>query len=139
MILKFYKIMAAVVRNDYKKEGEEHHNYNRAERNHIAFAGDDISRVGDDEFFFLVEFPDEVMTIGIICKNRYFSRQKLLDWVNVLGFDIDNVMEKETTFRELSAMLSFADENNFIGSDNEVLSEYGLVRADCQIGRSVEC
>ena len=137
--MKFYKIMAAVVRNDYKKEGEERHNYSRTERNHIAFAGDDISRVGDDEFFFLVEFPDEVMTIGIICKNRYFSRQKLLDWVNVLGFDIDNVMEKETTFRELSAMLSFADENNFIGSDNEVLSEYGLDRADCQIGRSVDC
>lgn len=139
--MKFYKVMGNVIKSAYATKTDEdgEHRYSRSERGRIAYKAEEFNRLGDDEFFFLVEAPDEVMAIGVICKGKDFSRQRAQEFAKAVGFEIDGIEGKETTFSELDAMLEFSSDNYFLESHNKVLDAYELRGADDRIAKGIEC
>ena len=139
--MKFYKVMGTVVKNAYLKKEDENtdREYNRSDRRRICYKAEEYNHMGSDEFFFVVEPPDEVMVIGVICRDKEFSKRKVEDFAKAVGFEINDVEGKETSYSELEAMLEYAGHNDFIDSDREILDTYELTGAVDRIGRGVDC
>lgn len=139
--MKFYKVMGFVNKSAYTSQEDEgaEHRFSRAEKHRIGYKAEEFNHLGDDEFFFVVEPPDEVMVIGVICRGREYSQRRAQEFAKAVGFEIDEISGKETTFRELDSMLEYAMHHDFIDDARKVLDVYDLNGIDDRIGRGIDC
>lgn len=139
--MKFYKVRGFFTKSAYTSKDDEEgfHRFSRAEKHRIAYKTDEFNLLGEDEYFFLADPMEGVIEMGVICRGRDFSKHRAQEFAKAIGFEIDDIAGKETTFHEFDSMLEYASRSDFVDESRRVLDAYDLDGADGRLGRGIEC
>ena len=133
----FYKIEGSLVKID--AENEDSRKAHRTNVRRIAIKSDEFNeKFCRDSFFFVSNFSDGILTVGVIAERQGKIRETLKAYLKHIECELADIVVTEITFNSIQNLLCSADRQDYIADDDEVMEKYGLDKISGRRGRSID-
>ena len=133
----FYKV-EGIITNAHT-ENDDSRKAHRENVRKLAIKSDDFNqKFCRNSFYFISDYSDGVMTIGIISERSEDINEMLKAYLKHIDCKLKDVVITEITINSIENLLCSADRQDYISDDDEVLERYGIDKITGRRSRGIE-
>jgi AAA+ superfamily predicted ATPase len=122
----FYKIWGDLMEENEQAEENDKRNKRRPPLRQVLSKTEEFNAKNKDTHCFLSDIDEDVVTFGVISRYPIDAITLTKSYANDIQFKMEHWQQSEVTFKQLQQILTSADRQDYVESDDKILSKFDL-------------